>query len=61
MPENTLKCPFRQDDNGEFKECYREKCIAFFDARTYCLHPEDKKEQPACRKLFIQNNFYGCI
>lgn len=60
MPD-TMKCPFQMDEHGEFKECYREKCIAFFDANTYRLHPEDGKEQPACRKLLMQPGFYGCV
>lgn len=62
--ENTMKCPFRQDEDGEFKPCYKEKCMAYFDMKQYSLHPESAEPYPCCRKLEANGRgFYygGCV
>lgn len=62
MPENKeIKCPFRQDEHGEFKACYKEKCMAYFDLKPYSLQ-SDAPESPCCRKLVGAGPFYpaGC-
>lgn len=29
-----MKCPFRVDENGDFKECYGGECMAYFEYET---------------------------
>lgn len=33
MPEpiNTMKCPFRQNEHGEFMPCYGAECMAYLE------------------------------
>lgn len=61
-------CPFRKDKNGEFAECYGERCMAYieYDQPVFpsSLH-EEMKEPPVhvkvC-KMMPQPVFYsgGC-
>lgn len=32
---NTMRCPFRTDKNGDFCECYGEKCMAYHEYEPY--------------------------
>ena len=61
MEETTMKCPFRQDEHGEFNDCYKDKCMAYFDMKNYSLHPEDAESYPCCRKLSVNapGLYYG--
>lgn len=57
---DTLKCPFRQKD-GEFCDCYKEKCMAYFNMSVYALHPEKAPETHGCKKLGLNSPFVnGC-
>lgn len=55
---NTMKCPFRQNELGEFCDCYKEKCMAYYEdmyvhtASEY-LHSPIPRETPAlvCRRM----------
>lgn len=40
-----MKCPFRKDDSGEFKECYGKDCVAYYEYEQYPFHYVDGKEQ----------------
>lgn len=33
MPE-TMKCPFRQDEQGEFQDCIGKVCMAYCEFET---------------------------
>lgn len=58
MAETKMKCPFRTDENGEFKDCYGEKCMAhFYVPGAWSVNPEGGYGQasiPNCKKL--ENN-----
>lgn len=38
MSENTMKCPFWQDERGEFLECYMEKCMAYVEIQNIAFN-----------------------
>lgn len=43
--ENGIKrCPFRKDENGEFAECYGDKCMAYleYDAIPFYQKGQEK-------------------
>ena len=57
-----MKCPFRVDENGNFKECYESECMAYFEYKTVSApfaRPSDfmtsavveKKTVPGCKKM----------
>lgn len=29
--EEKKFCPFRKEENGEFAECYKERCMAYYE------------------------------
>ena len=58
-----MKCPFRVDENGDFKECYGADCMAYFeyDTRPFSGHMEEgnsiiiplETTAHACKQMMI--------
>lgn len=66
-----MKCPFRQDEQGEFLDCYGADCMAYCEYTEYTPAPitlwqndsptTDTKPVPVCRRmLFAAPYFGGC-
>lgn len=54
MEENTMKCPFRQDEHGEFGECYGKRCMAYYEhipIQYGCATENETNPVPLCRKM----------
>lgn len=66
MEENKkMKCPFRKDKDGEFKDCYGEKCMAYCDIKPYYIShvpTETDPEKIHCCKMMAINPItsYSC-
>lgn len=53
MEENTMKCPFRQDEHGEFEECYGKRCMAYYEITTLnsCQAGNSTNSFRMCRRI----------
>lgn len=56
MPETmreTMKCPFRMGDDGEFCDCYGKACMAYYEVPYMgCAADDMPNSTPMCRKIF---------
>lgn len=58
-----MKCPYRLDKNGDFKECYGNKCMAYFEydtgpflrstEQTCSVTISSKTTAKACKKMAL--------
>lgn len=39
--ENKMKCPFRQDEGGEFGDCYGKRCMAYAEIANLNVCPAE--------------------
>lgn len=61
-----MKCPFRQDEHGEFLPCYGQACMAYYE---YTPTPvtfgqnstltTNETPVPLCRKMLAAAPYYG--
>lgn len=61
-----MKCPFRQDEQGEFLDCYGADCMAYYEytpapitlGQTTSL-ATNTKPIPVCRRMLASAPYYG--
>lgn len=70
MPEktiNTMRCPFRTDKDGNFRECYGKACMAYYEYEGFGW-PSDVRcssSKPIlariCRRIAQPVTYGGCV
>lgn len=70
MPENkpitTMKCPFRLDKDGEFRDCYGKGCMAYceYESYPYTEGGSSSVSKPVvnciCRRIPQPVSYVGC-
>lgn len=68
MPEQTqtMKCPFRQDEHGEFCDCYGQACMAYYvytpipvTVGQGCYMVKEQPPMQVCRRMASFAPSYG--
>lgn len=64
---NTMKCPFRVDEHGEFRDCYGKDCMAYyeFECLTYPDSNITSFSRPVkcvyCKRMDMPVTYNGCV
>lgn len=61
-----MKCPFRKDEKGEFRDCYKNDCLAYCEVPEYDYTTTTntgfaiKSVTPVCRMMGVSPYPVNC-